>query len=141
MVEIGRDYGMRAVRLPHEPAAVLRHAFPRERHRVPMFRPAVAALRRRLRRAGLAINDQVFGIAWSGAMVEERVLGLLPHLPPGVSEIYFHPATRQTPALAAAMPGYRHTEELSALLSPDVRQRIAELGISLIGYDDLAAGR
>ena len=81
----------------------------------------VAALRRRLRRAGLSSNDQVFGIAWSGAMVEERVLGLLPHLPPGVSEIYCHPATRQTPALAAAMPGYRHAEELGALLSPAVR--------------------
>jgi hopanoid biosynthesis associated protein HpnK len=139
IVEIGRSYGMRAVRLPAEPVAALRRAFPEERHRAPAWRPVVAALRRRLRRAGLASNDQVFGIAWSGAMVEERVLGLLPHLPPGVSEIYFHPATRQTPGLAAAMPGYRHTEELSALLSPAVRQRIAELGIALIGYGDLAS--
>jgi hypothetical protein len=39
------------------------------------------------------------------------------------------------------MPGYRHTEELGALVSPDVRRRIAELGISLIGYGDLAPGR
>lgn len=141
LVEIGRSYGMRAVRLPAEPVAVLRRAFPGERHRPPGWQPVISALRRRLRRAGLAVNDQVFGIAWSGAMVEERVLGLLPHLPSGVSEIYFHPATRQTPALAAAMPGYRHAEELAALLSPDVRQRIAELGISLIGYADLAAAR
>jgi len=139
VVEIGRSYGMRAVRLPAEPAAVLRRAFPGGRHRPPAYQPAVAALRRRLRGAGLAINDQVFGIAWSGAMVEERVLGLLPHLPPGVSEIYFHPATRQSPALAAAMPGYRQTEELAALLSPDVRRRVAELGISLAGYGDVAA--
>ena len=71
-------------------------------------------------------------------MVEDRLLGLLPHLPPGVSEVYCHPATRQTPALGAAMPEYRNTEELAALLSPIVRQRIAELGISLIGYEDLA---
>jgi len=141
IVEIGRSYGMRAVRLPAEPAAVLRRAFPDEPRRAPVYRPVVAALRRRLRRAGLAMNDRVFGIAWSGAMVEERVRGLLPHLPPGVSEIYCHPATRQTPALAAAMPGYRNTEELAALLSPDVRRRIAELGISLVGYGDLAAAR
>jgi hopanoid biosynthesis associated protein HpnK len=137
IVEIGRSYGLRAVRLPAEPAAALRQAFPGERHAPLPPRPAVAALRRRLRGAGLAINDQVFGIAWSGAMVEERLLGLLPHLPRGVSEIYCHPATRQTPALAAAMPGYRPTQELAALLSPLVRQRIAELGISLIGYGDL----
>ncbi len=138
IVEIGWSYGMRAVRLPAEPTAVLRRAFPGEPHRAPAYGPVVAALRRRLRRAGLASNDQVFGIAWSGALVEERLLGLLPHLPPGVSEVYCHPATRQTPALGAAMPEYRNTEELAALLSPIVRQRIAELGISLIGYEDLA---
>jgi hopanoid biosynthesis associated protein HpnK len=141
LVEIGRSHGMRAVRLPAEPAEALRRAFPGERYRTPAWRPVVAALRRRLHRAGLATNDQVFGIAWSGAMVEARVLGLLPHLPPGVSEIYFHPATRQTPALAASMPGYRHTQELAALVSPEVRGRIAELGISLVSYGDLAPGR
>ncbi|HEV8679664.1 MAG TPA: hopanoid biosynthesis-associated protein HpnK [Stellaceae bacterium] len=141
IVEIGRAYGMRAVRLPAEPAQALRRAFPGERHRMPAYRPVIAALRRRLRRAGLAMNDHVFGIAWSGAMVEERVLGLLPHLPPGVSEIYFHPATRHTTALAAAMPGYRHAEELAALLSPDVRRRIEELGIGLVDYGDLASAR
>jgi hopanoid biosynthesis associated protein HpnK len=141
IVEIGRSFGMRAVRLPAEPAAVLHRAFPGEPHRAPVYRPIIAALRRRLRAAGLAINDHVFGIAWSGAMVEERFLGLLPHLPPGVSEIYCHPATRQTPALAAAMPGYRPTEEFAALLSPAVRQRIAALGISLVGYADLAPAR
>jgi hopanoid biosynthesis associated protein HpnK len=138
VVEIGDAYGLRAVRLPNEPTAALRHAFPGERYRAPAYRPVIGALRRRLRRAGLATKDQVFGIAWSGAMVEERVLRLLPHLPSGASEIYFHPATRQTAALAAAMPGYRHTEELGALLSPAVRQRIAELGINLVGYGDLA---
>lgn len=141
LVEIGRDYGLRAVRLPAEPVAALRSAFPGEQYRAPVYRPVVTALRRRLSRAGLAVNDHVFGIAWSGGMVEERVLGLLPHLPPGVSEIYFHPASRTTPALVAAMPGYRHAEELAALCSPALRRRVAELGISLIGYSDLAPAR
>ena len=138
IVEIGRDYGLRAVRLPAEPADALRRAFPGER--LPPGPPgfAVAALRRRLRRAGLAANDQVFGIAWSGAMVEGRILGLLSHLPAGVSELYCHPATERSAALAAAMPGYRNTEELAALLSPRVKRRIEELGIGLVSYGDLA---
>ena len=141
LVEIGREYGMRAVRLPAEPASVLRAAFPGERYRTPPYQPAVAALRRRLRRAGLATNDHVFGIAWSGAMVEERILRLLSHLPPGDSEIYLHPASRTSPALAEAMPGYRHEDELAALLSPAVRRRVTDLGIRLIGYGDLAPAR
>jgi len=138
LVLIGSDYRMPAVRVPAEPAAVLRRAFPQERNRPPFYGAAIAALRRRLRRGGVAMNDQVFGIAWSGAMVEERVLALLPYLPPGTSEIYFHPARLTTPALAAAMPGYRHAEELAALTSPAVRQRIAELGIEPTSYRDLA---
>ena len=141
VVEIGRDYGMRAVRLPAEPASVLRRAFPGERYPPVLYGPTIATLRRRLRRDGLATNDHVFGIAWSGAMVEERILGLLPHLPPGVSEIYFHPASRTTPALAAAMPGYRHAEELAALTSPEVHRRIDELGIDRVAYSDLARVR
>jgi hopanoid biosynthesis associated protein HpnK len=144
VVAIGRDFGMRAVRLPAEPAAPLRQACPGERHKAPFYGPAIAALRRRLHRAGLVTNDQVFGVAWSGGLVEERVLALLPHLPPGTSELYCHPATRTTPALASAMPGYRHAEELAALLSARVRRRIAELEIELISYGDLsptAAGR
>ena len=71
-------------------------------------------------------------------MTEERILGLLPHLPEGVSEIYFHPATEMALPLRADMPGYRPAEELAALVSPGVRRRIEELGIRLVSYADLA---
>ncbi len=141
VVEIGRRYGMRAVRLPYEPARVLHRAFPAEHHRIPTFRPAVRALRRRLRRAGLVSSDYLFGLAWSGRMTEERLLGLVPHLPAGTSEIYCHPATRESRDLVALMPGYRHVEELGALLSARLRARIGELGITLVGYRDLAPSR
>ena len=127
IVEIGRDYGMRAVRVPAEPVAALRRAFPNERSPRAALRPWTEALRRRLRRAGSLVNDHVFGLAWSGAMIEERVLRLVPHLPDGVSEIYFHPAAERSPRLVAAMPRYRHTEELAALLSPAVKGQIAEI--------------
>jgi chitin disaccharide deacetylase len=139
IVEIGRFYGMKAVRVPAEPVAALRRAFPAERAPTPLYRPWVERLRRRLRRAGLTVNDHVFGLAWSGGMSEDRVLRLLPYLPDGSSEIYFHPAARRTPALVAAMPGYGHPEELAALLSPAVRQRIDALGIRLVTYSELAA--
>ena len=74
-------------------------------------------------------------------MTEDRIIALLPHLPEGVSEIYFHPAAETTPALRGAMPGYRPTEELAALVSPRVRRRIEELGIRCIGFADLAVAR
>jgi hopanoid biosynthesis associated protein HpnK len=135
IIAIGGAYGMRAVRVPDEPLAPLRRAFPGERYAPPLYRPWVRALRRRLARAGLYSNVHLFGIAWSGGMVEERVLRLLPHLPDGVSEIYFHPAAE---ADGGAVRGYRRREELAALLSPHLRQRLAELGIALSRYGDLA---
>ncbi len=137
ILEIGRDYGMRAVRVPVEPVGALRRAFPQERAPLPLLRPWAARLRNRLRRTGIAVNDHVFGLAWSGKMVEERVLRLLPYLPDGVSEAYFHPATERSPALVEAMPDYRHADELSALTSDAVKARIEALGIALTRYADL----
>jgi chitin disaccharide deacetylase len=137
IIEIGRDYGMKAVRVPSEPVAVLRQAFPEEPYRAPAYHLWSAVLRRRLQRAGLRTNDHVFGLAWSGAMVEDRILGLIPHLPHGVCELYFHPAAERAPALVATMPSYRHLEELAALVSPAVRSRIAQYGIRLVSYSDL----
>jgi chitin disaccharide deacetylase len=139
IIAIGRDYALRAVRVPFEPVEVLRRAFPGEERRTHHHRPWIEMLRRRLRRAGLVANDHIFGLAWSGAMVEERVLGLLPHLPDGTSEIYFHPAAERNQPLLAAMPGYRQREELAALLSPRLRRCITEYGVSLTSYSELAA--
>jgi hopanoid biosynthesis associated protein HpnK len=133
VVEIGREFGMRAVRLPGEPAMPLRRAAPGERHGGAGWSPIAAALRRRLDRAGLARNDHLFGLAWSGAMTEDRLLALLPHLPDGVSEVYGHPAC----GAASFVPGYRHAEELAALLSPRVREQVAALGLRLVRYADL----
>ncbi len=134
IVAIGRDYGMRAVRVPAEPIAILRRALPGERYHAPLYRPWIAVLRRRLRRVGLVVNDHLFGLAWSGGMDETRLLRLLPCLPDGLSELYFHPAAWRSPALMAAMPGYRHEDELAALLSPCVRARLDELGIRRTSY-------
>jgi hopanoid biosynthesis associated protein HpnK len=140
IIEIGRDYGMMAVRLPLEPVEPLHAAFPNEHYSAPLYRPWIERLRRRLQNAGLFVNDSLFGLAWTGGMVEERLLRLLPQLPPGVSEIYFHPATVGSTALSATMPGYRHEEELAALLSPVAKNLVAKLGMRLVGYSDLATG-
>jgi hopanoid biosynthesis associated protein HpnK len=140
IVEIGREYGMTAVRVPSEPVAALRAAFPQEHYAAPFYQLWIERLRRRLRGARLFVNDHLFGLAWSGNFDEGRFLGLIPHLPDGVSEIYLHPATERSPALAAAMPGYRQEQELAALLSPPVKNLITELGIRLVSYCDIAEG-
>ncbi len=125
ILSIGREYGLRSVRLPHEPGMT------------PLLLPWLWLMRQRLARAGIACNDHVFGIARSGGMDESVLLEAIERLPEGVTEIYCHPATQSGAVIGASMPGYRHADELAALLSPRVRERVEALGIARGGFTDL----
>ncbi len=140
MLRIGREFGLRAMRIPEEPFAPLRAAAAAEGGRVrrPLYAPWLALLRRRMRREGLALNDQLFGIAWSGGMTEERMLRLVAALPAGATELYCHPAVAQTAALRRSMPHYRPAEELAALVSPRLRALVEANDIDLVSYADLS---
>jgi hopanoid biosynthesis associated protein HpnK len=119
ILAIGARHGMTAARVPIEPRAVLRAVEPDGRYPPdPLFDLMAVLTRRRFRRAGLRVPDQVFGLAWSGAMTTPRLLGLIEHRPPGVTEIYLHPATNGD--FEGAAPGYRYAEELAALTAPEV---------------------
>jgi hopanoid biosynthesis associated protein HpnK len=119
VLAIGREFGMRALRVPVEPAATLGQVEPVSRGlEARVAGPYAKLLRARARRAGLTVADQVFGLAWSGAMTSGRVAGLLRHLPPGRTEIYAHPA--MSGGFDGAAPGYRYAEEFAALVEPEV---------------------
>ncbi|MGA7488965.1 MAG: ChbG/HpnK family deacetylase, partial [Xanthobacteraceae bacterium] len=132
---IGRRYGLRALRVPVEPAAVLAEVEPRVR-RWPghMTAPWVARLGRRARHAGLQVPDAVFGLAWSGAMTPSRLTGLLRHLPEGCTEIYTHPATSDV--FDGHAPGYRYADELAALTAASAIAAARRPGVLLGGYSD-----
>ena len=98
--------------------------------------PFAAVLRLRLRLAGFRVPDHVFGLAWSGAMTEERIAALLVHPPQGVTEIYTHPATANR--YPGSAPDYHYVEELAGLIAPSVRDAAIECGASWGGYADVA---
>jgi len=116
MLDIGREFGLRAVRIPAEPPAVLARCGTRVGPGGHALYHWTKLLRRQVRAAGMAANDHCFGLAWSGHMTQERLHRLLAELPEGVSEIYFHPATTRDPLLRRLMPDYEHEAELAALL-------------------------
>ena len=69
IMAVGARYGLRGLRVPREPAAVLSAIEP-QAARVSTWAtaPWAALLDRRARQAGLQTPDAVFGLAWSGAM-------------------------------------------------------------------------
>ena len=113
MLESGRRHGARAMRVPLEPVSILSRIEGGTRRSAGTVGPWARRLRRRLGKAGMTTPDQVFGLAWSGAMTAPRLAGILAHLPEGLTEIYLHPATAG--GFRWAAPGYRYAEELAAL--------------------------
>ena len=140
ILELAKEFGATAVRAPVEPQGVLARI---DGAGPGLAASALAALARvqrgRLRRAGIAAPDQVFGLTWSGAMTQPRLQGLIAHLPDGVTEIYTHPATASD--FARAAPGYRYREELDALTSPELRRQIAAAGVASGGFSDAVSFR
>ncbi len=120
LIGIGREFGLRALRIPAEPPDVLAAAGTRVGRGDRLLYRWTALLRAQARRAGLVTPAHCFGLAWSGHMTRARLLALAPHLPAGLSEVYFHPARHQDATLARLMPLYEHAAELAALCDPDV---------------------
>jgi hopanoid biosynthesis associated protein HpnK len=122
MISIGREFGLHAVRVPAEPPAVLARCGTRAGTGAHLMYRWTALLRRQLRAAGIDANDHCFGLAWSGHMTPARLRALLPELPQGRNEIYFHPAAHRDALLRRLMPDYEHEAELAALMD---RQALA----------------
>jgi chitin disaccharide deacetylase len=135
ILKVGRRFGMKAMRVPTEPRAILARAEPDA-----AFGPAYVTgpwselVRRRLRRAGVATADHVFGLRWSGALTPARLEALLRHLPDGLSEIYLHPAVHG--GFEGAADGYRYAEEFAALTDPGVIAAIRAADVQLGGFVD-----
>ena len=135
LIAVGHRYGMRAVRVPAEPVGIVRRVDPAAPSLIPAITaPFTRMLGARLRRAGLSVPDQVFGLAWSGAMVADRLVAVLDRLPPGLTEIYTHPAT--TGGFPGSAPGYRYADEAAALIDPAVKAAAARSGAVLGGFSD-----
>ena len=135
MLRIGERYGMKASRAPIEPRAVLAAADPAAAP-APAYltEPWARLVRSRYRRAGVAVADQVFGLAWSGAMTPRRIAGIVRGLPPGLTELYLHPATRG--GFDGAAADYDYPSELAALLAPETRAAIERSGAALGAFSD-----
>jgi hypothetical protein len=137
------------MRVPHEPRWLARRVPATARSagsvagqfEAAAWRIGADRIRRRLRAAGLASNDYLFGLRCSGNLDEATFCAALDSLGDGVVEVYLHPATRDGAAERDAGVGARATAELAALMSPSVRTRLRALcacaGGSTGGYRDI----
>ena len=95
LLRIGREFAVPAVRVPDEPLwfAAGSGNWLAGANAV-LLAPWIALMKRRLRAAHMPHNDRLFGVAASGVMDEAKLLTILERLPPGITEIYLHPAVQ-----------------------------------------------
>lgn len=123
--DFAKGYGVRAVRTANEPALPSWRAAGRKdlarRSRTALANSLLwNSARDRLKRAGIGCNDWFFGLNDGGAVTRELLLGFIANLPAGVSEIGLHPASAPLSGPFAPPAHWRVTEELAALVDPDV---------------------
>jgi len=128
ILRVGREFGMPRIRIPREPLAASwrasrSHFLSRLAWTVFLW-PWLTIMRVRARRAGIETNDAIFGLNDTGAMTAGRFVRILEQLPPGTSEIYFHPRSASSDA------------ELGALTSPESREALNQLGVKLLVRGD-----
>ncbi len=138
LLKVGRDYGLRAVRLPYEPPipswqASRKGLFRRVGSSFLLY-PWITLFKSRLKGQGVCSNDFVYGMNDSGSMNPNLLLRFLKYLPDGVTEIYFHPVISKSDSCGK---GGDCEKELEALTNPQVRQTILASGIQLAGFSDL----
>jgi len=142
VLDLAREYGIPALRLPREDwRATLALApdgpLPKVAQGM-IFALLGRRARRRIRDAGIICNDQLFGLLNDGRMSETYLLGLIPRLQPGVTEIYCHPGMEADTELPLWGPVYQRQQELAALLSPRLREALAAAGLELSDFRELS---
>ncbi len=139
--KVGREFGLRAMRLPYEPPLPSWRASGRGLWRRfggwTFLFPWIVLAKARLKHAGIRCNDFVFGLNDTGNLHRELLLRILRELPHGVTEIYCHPATRRCAELDRSMPGYLHEQEFEALTNQAVKQEVATSGLQRVAFGDL----
>lgn len=140
IMEIAPKYGIKRVRVPADsffsalpflrsPAFAAGYAI--------VFKLLTGRMKRRFRRRRFIFPQRVYGNLLTGDMSVEYVLSLLDGLPPGASEIYFHPGLPLSQAHEYDAGQLQRFRELCILIDPGVRSRINRLGIALSTYFDL----
>lgn len=142
VVDLAREYDIPAVRLSREDWLTTLSLAPDGALSKAVQGLIFSWLGRRARRlaqaAGLITNDHFFGLTHDGRLTEAYLLALLPHLPPGVTEICCHPALYPDPELLKWAPRYQRQAELAALMSPRLKASLTSAGVDLTDFRECA---
>lgn len=140
VIEIGQEFQLKYIRLPREPIHPLRlvdkTSYQNNFNNLLIYY-WTKLLEKQIKNAGMKHLDWCFGLSWCGHMTFDRIQKLIPHLPQGNSEIFFHPATQKSGLYNELMPQYEPLKELETLCHPDFPKLLHAHNIQLINWSDI----
>jgi len=140
IIEIGKDYGMDAVRVPDEkPLHVLINSRKEKIIRFVtwlLLKPFNSRMKRRLVENNIKHNTNIFGFHHTGHMTLDTLVRILPNLEDGLSEIYLHPATEPWDDIDPAAKDYEFEAEYKALIHPRIKRIIEKFSIELTSFSE-----
>jgi len=145
VVDLAREYHIPALRLAREDWRTTLALAPEGPFPKAALGCIFAILSRRTRalaeRAGLLVNDHLFGLTHHGRLTEDYLVNLVPRLQPGLTEIYCHPALAADPELIQAAPGYRRQQEFTALVSPRLKETLGRYEVEVTDFREVVQQR
>lgn len=148
LIKAAKACGVSSIRNPFEPfrawpgsAVVSRPGLWLRAVQVALLRKHASEFSRMAREEGMSTTDGTVGMIATGSLDQNLLLSTIQALPEGTWELVCHPGYMD-PELAAA--GTRllasRQVELEALTSDKTRKALAQRGVELISYEDLALG-
>jgi hopanoid biosynthesis associated protein HpnK len=145
VVELALEYHIPALRLAKEDWRTTLALAPEGSFPKVALGCIFAVLSRRTRalaeNAGLLVNDHLFGLTHHGRLTEDHLVNLVPRLPPGLTEIYCHPALAADAVLVQAAPGYRRQEEFTALVAPRLQDTLQQNDVEVTDFREVIQKR
>lgn len=139
VVELGEKYGVKRMRVPDDDFFGALQFFSQPLGKAAyalVFKLLCARMRPVLSRRGFRFARRVYGNLLTGNLSAEYALAVLDLIPPGISEMYFHPALEQD-TQAPDRKRLQRLRELAILLDPRVRSKMQNLGITPATYFNL----
>lgn len=130
ILNLGKNYGMRAIRLPKDRNAKGLGAV--------FLAPWLALMRARIAKHGMLHNDAFLGLDETGFLNTDAMMNLIDTLPDGTTELMCHPATGPWEGMDPMACGFHHDQEYAALIDASMRGAITKSGANLIAYRDIS---
>jgi len=138
-IDIAKEFNIPSVRIPAEPYFFIGeypYSIARFVSRAGLtFLSQIASLK--IKKHKLFMPDHFFGMLAGGNMCEPFLTVIVENLPDGISEIMMHPGTDNDLVNTMYNWNLHGQEELAAVTSDHVRQRLADKRVQLISFRDL----